>query len=126
MKSVLFNITTDASGDYSETKAVVASGPHLLYAVEWVDTDFDAGVDATLSVTGTQTGVDKTLLTLSNADAEATHYPRVLGDDDAGADLTGWYVEQLVEGQLKLVVEAGGNVKTGKMVVWLRVPDFRY
>jgi hypothetical protein len=97
------------------------AGPHLLYAVEWVDTDFDAGVDAVLSVTNTPSGIDKTLLTLTNADAEAWHYPWALAvKNDGSTAATDFFVPQVVDGTLKLVVSAGGNVKTGKCLVYLQ------
>jgi len=127
MIAVTFKITTIADGSYSSTGTTDATvsglprgrGPLLLYAVEWVDTDFDAGVDAVLSVTDTPTGIDKTLLTLTNADAEATYYPQVLTQTNAGANTT-FYTDQVVHGTLKLAVTNGGNVKTGKCVVYLR------
>ena len=130
MKVVTFDITTTAGGAYDSTTAANAptvkgqsgntSGPYLLYAVEWVDTDFDAGVDAVLSVTNTPTAIDKTLLTLTNADAEAWYSPRVLATDNAGANLTGEYALQVVYGKLKLVVADGGDTKTGKCQVFLQ------
>lgn len=136
MKTVMFDITTTSGGAYDSSTSANAptikggssstSGPHLLYAVEWVDTDFDAGVDAVLSVTGTPSGADLTLLTLSNADAEAIYYPRVDAHGNTGAawsegaDKTATRVEQIVHGTLKLVVSSGGNVKTGKCLVYLK------
>jgi hypothetical protein len=128
MKTVTFDITTAADGSYDSTtttnaptvkgQASSAGGPYLLYAVEWVDTDFDAGVDAVLSVTSTPSGADRTLLTLTNADAEAWYYAQVLVSDNTGTATT-FYVPQVVDGKLKLVVSAGGNVKTGKCLVYL-------
>jgi hypothetical protein len=127
MIAVTFRITTSAGGAYTSTGTTDATvsglprgrGPLLLYAVEWVDTDFDAGVDAVLSVTDTPTGIDKTLLTLTNADAEATYYPQVLTSTNAGAATT-FYTDQIVHGTLKLVIAAGGATKTGICVVYLR------
>jgi hypothetical protein len=124
---VTFNITTSGAGAYTSTgqgDATVSglprtAGPHLLYAVEWVDTDFDAGVDAVLSVTDTPTAIDKTLLTLTNADAEDIIYPRVLADDNTATALTSEYAMQVVYGTLKLAVTNGGATKTGKCVVYL-------
>jgi len=122
MIPVLFTITTDASGDYSATKTEWGiHGPMLLYAVEWVDTDFDAGVDAVLSMTGNSSGTDKTLLTLTNADAEAWYYPwSLVVKNDGSTAATDFFAPQVVEGSLKLVVSAGGNTKTGKCVVYLK------
>lgn len=120
MIKVQFDITTDASGDYSHVSTDTPRnlGPLLLYALEWLDTDFDAGVDAVLSYTSPSTGTSHTLLTLTNADAEAVYYPQALKDDNAGADTTE-YTPQIVDGPLKLVVSSGGNAKTGKAIAFL-------
>ena len=120
MIPVQFTITTDSSGNYDST----ATGdfpstkiPLLLYAVEWVDTNFDAGVDAVLSFTSIS-GEAKTLLTLTNADAEAWYYPQALVNDNTGTATT-FYTPQVVNGALRLVVSSGGNAKTGKCLVYL-------
>jgi hypothetical protein len=136
MKTVTFNITTTAGGAYDSSTAANAAtvtgqrsstgSPYLLYAVEWVDTDFDAGVDAVLSVTSTPSGADLTLLTLTNADNEVMYYPRHDAHTNAGAaivdgaSLTGERVMPIVDGTLKLVVSAGGATKTGKCLVYLQ------
>lgn len=125
MQVVQFNITTNGSGAYTSSLTTAPGsdlldgmGPKLLHAVEWVDTDFDAGVDAVLSVTSTLSGIDYTLLTLTDADAEAIYYPRPVEHDAAGAALTTRTLA-VVYGTLKLVVASGGNAKTGKCLVFL-------
>lgn len=133
MYQIKFDIVTDESGDYDSTADATVlhqanvleffEGPLLLHAVEWVDGDLADGVDAVLSMTNTLSGVDKTLLTLTNADNDAWHYPRALAQGVDGANLTGVYVRQIVEGTLKLVVAAGGNAKTGKCIVYLVCPE---
>jgi hypothetical protein len=136
MKTVTFNITTTAGGAYDSSTtanaATISGGnrstgsPYLLYAVEWVDTDFDAGVDATLTVTSTPSGIDRTLLTLTDADAEATYYVRENAHGNTGtawaegADKTATRVQPIVDGTLKLVIAQGGNAKTGKCLVYLQ------
>jgi hypothetical protein len=121
MRVVPFIVTTDSGGGF--TSAAAGSNKlvhaHLLYAINWVDTSYDAGVDAVLSVTDPVTGESTTLFTFTNADAEAWYYPRVLQDDTSGADLTGVYAMQVVIGTLKLVVTNGGNAKAGKCMVYL-------
>ena len=47
IKRVVFDITTDASGDFVETNGIDIFG--LLYALFIEDTDFDATVDFTLA-----------------------------------------------------------------------------
>lgn len=119
-RTVPFKITTDSGGGFTSTAAAQnrLRDPLLLYAVNWVDIDFDAGVDAVLSVTDPVTAQETTLMTLSNQDAEAWHYPRVPEDDTLGADIA-TYCMHLVVGTLKLVVTNGGNVKTGYCVAYL-------
>lgn len=126
MEQVKFVITTAADGSY--TSAIASAplsdvsehqkGPFLLYAVEWVDGTLADGVDAVLSITDTLSGVDKTLLTLTDANNDAWYYPRVLESDNAGVATT-FYSMQVVEGTLKLVVSSGGNVATGACIVYL-------
>lgn len=131
MLQVKFDITTDASGDYDSTDDATTCpqanisdnrmGPLLLYAVEMVIGTLTSGAaDVTLSMTDTLSGVDKTLLTLTNISANAWHYPQVLGSDNTGTALTGWYMKQVVEGTLKVVVASGGNVKTGTLIAYLQ------
>lgn len=122
---VTFNITTDGSSAYTSTPATVtgqpASGAYLLHAVEWVDGDLADGVDAVLSITGTPSGVDKTLLTLTNADNDLWYYPWALTvKNDGSTAATDFFTEQVVIGTLKLTVASGGATKTGKCLVYLK------
>lgn len=110
-----FTTTTDGSGDYSETLTDrIYNG--LLYSVEWVDGDLVDGVDAVLSVTNTPSGVDYTLLTLTDANIDKTYYPRATLQDLTGTD-NGGIDYALIEGNLKLVVSDGGATKTGACIV---------
>lgn len=126
MYQVEFEITTNATGDYTSSLTTAPQsdvsrhgcGPMLLYAVEWVDGSLEDGVDAVLSMTDTLSGVDKTLLTLTAANNDAWYYPQALVDDNTGGN-TAYYAPQVVEGTLKLVVANGGNAKTGKCIVYL-------
>jgi hypothetical protein len=112
--SVYLKVTTDAGGDgTAETDDAIFG---LLFSVQWVDGDFDDGVDATLDVTGNPTGVDKTLLTLTNANNDKEYFPRELQHDNAGGDLTS-HDYGVINGKLKLTVSAGGNAKTGGALV---------
>lgn len=132
MKTVSFQITTDASGDYDSSTdgGVTGQGspgsPYLLYGVQWVDGDLADGVDAVLSVTNAPGGVDTTLLTMSNANTDDWYYPRTIAQDvngadwEDGTDLTAERVMHIVDGQLKLVVADGGDTKTGKCLVYLK------
>lgn len=115
ISEVLIPFTTDASGDATATSAVDAFGKVL--AVNWVDGDLVDGVDAVLSTVGNGRP-DQTILTLTNANADAWHYPRLAASSTAGAALT-WYVEPIVTGKLKVVVSSGGDTKTGAIYVYI-------
>lgn len=125
MHAVTFTITTDSSGDYDSSSDGGVSGqlrdarlPSLLYAVEWVDGTLADGVDAVLSMTGTPSGVDTTLLTLSNANNDAWYTPQGAVHDNTGTT-TGYYTPQVMTGPLKLVVSNGGDTKSGKCIVYV-------
>ena len=107
--------TTDGSGDASETASVAIYG--CLVAVEWAVGSLATGVDAVLSVTKTTSGVDHTLLTLTDANANGWYYPRATASDNAGAAIVS-YVEDVIQGHLKLVIAQGGDTKTGGCVVY--------
>ena len=94
----------------------------LLYAVEWVDGDLVDGVDAVLSVTLTESAVNQTLLTLTDANSDAWYYPRALVHDAAGAALTGTAGGDrclpVINGVLSLTIASGGATKTGGAIVY--------
>jgi len=113
--------TTDASGDLTVMATIPSSG--LLQAVEWKDGDLADGVDAVLSVTSNDSGVDSTLLTLTNANNDAWYYPRAAAHDNTGTGVTydgtnEIYVPMVISGTLKLVVSSGGDTKSGGAVVY--------
>jgi hypothetical protein len=96
-----------------------------LCMVQWVDGDLADGVDAVLSVTKTGTGVDYTLLTLTDANNDAVYHTRGGASSATGAamlyaaDGTAVPVKVPVVGQLKLVIADGGSAKTGGAYVFL-------
>lgn len=112
--------TTDASGNLTLTTPSGMTG--WLEAVEWVDGTLDDGVDATLSVTETPSGVDQTLLTLTNANDDAWSRPRHVVHSETGTALTGTSggdrARPIINGKLKLVIASGGNAKTGGCIVY--------
>lgn len=112
MKVIELSITTDAAQDGSDTEALPLNAVYLLYAFEWIDGDFADGVDAVLACTG-PSDVERTLLTLTDANADKMYYPRELEDDNAGAEGT-TYTLPVVEGTVSLTVSSGGAIKTGK------------
>lgn len=122
MQAIKLPVTTDGSGNATVTAEMNdPKMPYLLFAVEWVNTDYAAGVDAVLSCTDTPSGVDLTLLTLTDANSDAMYYPRAVEHDNAGAALS-TYALPLVYGDLKLVVSSGGATKKGACWVYLLTP----
>lgn len=125
MRVVHIQATTDEDGDASVTQ-VIRAGEYAyeLLGVEWIDGDYADGVDAVLSCVNTRSGVDRTLLTLTDANSDAFHQPLRVAQDALGADLDTAgdvaYARPIVDGDLKLVVSSGGNAKTGGCVVFLK------
>lgn len=117
---VKLDILTDGSGNATVNDDAKVLG--RLYAVEWVLGTLAAGVDAVISVQGTLSGVAKTLLTLTDANANAMYYPRALVHDAAGAALTGTSGGDrdlpIIDGTLRVAVSSGGNAKTGSVILW--------
>ena len=121
IRDIKLSGTTSAAGALTVTSSEYVRG--FLYKVEWIDGDLADGVDPTLSVTNTPEGVDKTLLTLTDANDDDTYYPRDIVHGLDGAAKTGTAggdcVMLLVVGNLKLVIADGGNAKTGGCVVYI-------
>jgi len=122
LKCQSFALTTNASGDVTVNGEVGLSGARI-YAVDFVLGTLTSGaVDVTLSDVGGPGGVTKTLLTITNAAANAVYYPRTLVHSEAAAALTGTAggdrTQYVVTGALRVVVAQGGNVLTGSLHVW--------
>lgn len=105
-------VTSDASGDATVYSTQVNG---LLDRIEYVKTDFDNGVDFTITLENTGEG----LWTESNVNASTVRAPRqavhtVLG---AAALYAAGGVAVLdriaVNGRVKIVIAQGGNAKTG-------------
>lgn len=112
---------TDGSGDLTIISEAIVKG--TLARVEWIDGDLADGVDAVLSVTSTPSGVDHTLLVLTNANVDANYYPRAVAHDGTGTAVTydgtnEIYVPDVFYGTLKLVISSGGASATGGCVVY--------
>jgi hypothetical protein len=94
---------------------------YAVHAVEWIDGDFADGVDAVLSVVNTLSGVEQTILTLTDANSDAWYFPRIAESSNVGTPLT-TNTPMLANGDLRLVVSAAGSVKTGGCIVYLVGP----
>jgi hypothetical protein len=115
LKSVRLLGTTGTGG----TAAVAAKSSILgwLVAVQWIDGDLADGVDAVLSSVYTPSGVDQTLLTLTDANSDAWYYPRTLEHGATGSALA-TYTLPVIEGTLSLAISSGGDTKTGGCIVY--------
>lgn len=123
MKIIDINLTGTTNGSGAKTITATQSVLGYLYKVIWVDGDLTDGVDAVLSSTETPEGVDVTLLTLTDANNDATYYPRDVVHNNAGGALTGTSggdrTMPLVAGILELVIASGGDTKTGGAHVYI-------
>jgi hypothetical protein len=90
-----------------------------ILGIRYVKTDFADGVDFTITLEAT----GEAILTLTNQNAAGTFYPRVPVQDEAGADATLDGTRKMrdavvaVHDRVKIVIAAGGNVKTGAVHV---------
>ena len=106
-------VTTAADGSATAYSPVLSG---RLSQIRYVKTDFDNGVDFTITAEAT----GETLWTESNVDASATRAPRQATHDTAGvASLYaagGEPVEDkivLAADRVKIVIASGGNAKSG-------------
>ena len=119
LKNIVLGGTTDGSGALTVNAETHIYGQ--LFAVEWVVGSFAAGVDAVLSVQETASGVAQTLLTLTDANANAQYYPRLVVHGETGIALTGTSggdrTMPLIAGRLRLAVTSGGAAQSGRAIV---------
>jgi hypothetical protein len=116
MRDVRLTFSTD--GDGAATASHVPEFAKL-YAVEWLDGDLANGVDATVTITNRATGVDRTVLTLTNADNDAFYHVGAGVYDAAGGTIAGSYVPVIVDGTLTVTVANGGSAKAGGIRFYL-------
>jgi len=112
---VILTGTTNGSGALTVNSETQVNG--LLYAIEWVFGSGTSGVDFVLSLQSTPTGVAETIYTATNADANATYYPRVAEVGVTGSAL-GTYALIKLLGKPRLVVSSGGDTKPYTLVLY--------
>jgi len=103
------------------TVTVTAETPILgwLYAVEWKDDTLANGVDAVLSVINTPSGVDKTLLTLTDANDDAWYQPREDRHGNTGTAASANDQYMIVAGTLQLAITSAVAAQTGGAIVYV-------
>lgn len=107
--------TTDGSGDLTVNGESAING--LLYAAWWIFGSGTSGVDATLTIQGTPSGVADTVLTLTDANANAWYPVRRAETGTTGAALV-TYSYPAVIGTPRLVIAQGGATKTYTLVLY--------
>lgn len=119
LKRMRINVTTASNGAGSALGNQSVLG--LLYAVQLLDGSFADGVDVT--ITSEQGDLSSTLLVKADFNADGMYYPRALahGTED-GAALTGTAggdrVLPIINGTPKVVIAAGGDAKTGGVILY--------
>lgn len=110
-------LVTDASGDATGYSPVVTG---VICAIHYVKTDYDNGVDFTITAEAT----GETVWTESNVNASKSCYPRAATHSTAGVAAlyaaAGTAVNDVIavaKDRIKIVVAQGGNVKTGAFYV---------
>lgn len=118
MRDVKLSFTTDASG------AATAISPDLsgtkLVAVEWIDGDLTDGVDGVFSIIDRHSGIDRALITLTDANSDAYYHVGAAVYGVTGAAVTNSYTPPIIDGKIKLVVASGGSAKSGAAYLFLR------
>lgn len=116
MQIIRLDVTTDTAGDGTTTHSEHVQG--YLYAVQFIDGDFADGVDVDIDcVHGDLTYV---LMDKDNFNTDQMAYPRILEHlNTDGSDLA-THCEILVNGKPKATVAAGGSVKTGAFLLYIR------
>ena len=110
----------DGSATINATEQIAG----LLVAVEWVKSDgvnaaLADGVDGTLTLQSTPSGVARTILTLTNANANAFYNPREAEHDNTGtATTSGSTCYPLVVGKPRLTIAQGGDTKYGGAILY--------
>lgn len=107
VKRATVTVTTAADGTATAYSARLSG---KLLGIAYAKIDFAAGVDFT--ITSENTG--ENLWVDTNVDASESVYPRRLVQDTAGANIAATYDNiYLGSDRVKIVIAAGGNVKTG-------------
>lgn len=106
--SKVVTLTTNASGD--------ASAEQRIYGVI-VGLGVRLGTLSTPDITITDGLTGGPVFAKTAVASDLRVQPRVLVQDDAGADIAATYDKPVVTGLLSIVVAGGGSLKTGEIVI---------
>lgn len=118
IKVVSFSLTTDGSGDATETKTQDINGEILA-----VEVDYSASASANTDLTITASAPSETILTLTDTKTDGVYYPRrVIDGTDGSAASAGdnLYQPFIVQGVLTATIAQGGDTKTSTVKVYWR------
>ncbi len=104
-------INTNASGDATAT---VRAGGCRLHAIDVALGDLD-----TPDITITEEPQGTSILGLTGLAVSGRYLPVVVGQDDAGADVSGSAVAPVILTRIQVVVAGGGNKKSGELTLLL-------
>lgn len=115
MRRIKVDLTTNVSG------AATAFGEAAfgtVYAVQLVDGTFEDNVDVT--VTSEEENLSIPILTKADFNTDQMVYPRVLQALNTDGSALTTHCEPLMCGRVKVVIAAGGNAKSGSVIVYVR------
>ena len=109
--------TTDASGDLTVYSNEAYSGE--VYAVQTIDGTLDDGVYITVT-SETADSLNIPILTKANFNTDGIYYVRTVANQVSdGAASTVYDVKPLASGRIKMVLEQGGNARSGGCIVYI-------
>lgn len=115
MRRIKIDLTTNTSG---AATAFGASAVGTVYAVQLVDGTFEDGVD--VAITSENEDLSIPILTKADFNSDQMVYPRVLQALNTDGTALTTHCEPLICGRVKVVIAAGGNTKSGSVIVYVR------
>lgn len=97
------SLTTDGDGDAS-------SSLYIYGFLEAVQVDYGASVDAGADLTIAD-DAGRTIISVTDSNTDAWHYPVVQATDSGGSAITGIYRRYLITGKVTATVAQGGDTQ---------------
>lgn len=113
MRQTKINVTTAADG------TATAYGPAVtgvVYAIQLVDGDLADGVDVT--ITSENENISIPILVHADFNTDLIKYPRVVQSLDTDGSALTSHALPLIYGRTKVVIAAGGNAKSGSVIIY--------
>lgn len=113
MRATKISVTTAADGTATAYGSAVTG---VVYAVQLIDGDLADGVDIT--ITSENENISLPILVNAGFNTDTIKYPRVLESLNTDGTALATYTLPLIYGRTKVVVAAGGNAKTGGVIIY--------